>query len=92
MTHGILGLLHVTKGKLDHLSISFDIVDNGRGPLAYWRNWCSALKGKFAVPVQLPGDSKARDRWRVVGIGRPGGVPMGATLDSMSKSITKSMV
>lgn len=40
--------------------------------------------------MQLPGDSEGRDRWRVVGVGRPGGVPVGATLDSMSTSVTKS--
>lgn len=49
-----------------------------------------ALKRKFAVPVQLPGDSEGRDRWRVVGVERPGGVPVGTTLDSIFRSVTKS--
>lgn len=94
MARGILGLLHVTKEKLDHLYISCDRAAEGAavhggqwaGPTSSWRSWCSGHPRRILLPKLCHQAVEARDGSGVVGVERPGRVPLGATpLDSSPK-------
>lgn len=93
MARDILGLLHVTKEKLDHLYISFDRAAEGAtvhcgqwaGPTSSWRSWCSGHPRRILQPKRCHQAVEARDSSGVVGVERPGRVPMGTTLDSSPK-------
>ena len=49
-------------------------------------------KEDFAAQVQPPGDCGARDKWMVVSVGKPGGLPVGASLGSSPNLCLHKMI